>query len=327
MTAAPFGSIQWRTMSGGSTSSCIRRRPQSGWRILLQRARVQRRLGRGVAFDLVWTGPWTYRNQIAKRFRCGNVFLVGDSAHAFSPFGGRGGNSGVQDAENLVWKLAMVMRGEADPALLNTYETERHPAAELNIAITSETARFLHPPNAVRRLERAAILRLAPHFSRARKRVNTGRLSLPFRYSASDLSPGEGASIPNVEIGGQGEQVRTLLDLFAGPPHYVALAFDLEITDLQQVRRVGAAAGMAVYAVDCPNDAAGEIQGTHLRTALDVNAPTIVVLRPDMHIAVRLGPEGMPVLGTLLPRRPNLGATLGERASVTFEHSLVGASR
>ena len=71
--------------------------------------------------------PWNAAADVADRFRDGRVFLAGDSAHVMPPNGGFGGNTGIHDAHNLAWKFAMVLRGEADAALLDTYEAERRP--------------------------------------------------------------------------------------------------------------------------------------------------------------------------------------------------------
>lgn len=76
---------------------------------------------------------WTATAATAMAFRRGNVFLAGDSAHVMPPTGGFGGNTGVADAHNLAWKLAMVLRGEADPALLDSYEAERRPIANMTV--------------------------------------------------------------------------------------------------------------------------------------------------------------------------------------------------
>lgn len=76
---------------------------------------------------------WTATAATATAFRQGNVFLAGDSAHVMPPTGGFGGNTGVADAHNLAWKLAMVLRGEAEPALLDSYEAERRPIAHMTV--------------------------------------------------------------------------------------------------------------------------------------------------------------------------------------------------
>ncbi len=73
--------------------------------------------------------PWEGAALIADRFQAGRAFLVGDAAHVMPPAGGFGLNTGVQDAHNLAWKLALVLKGTADPALLDTYEAERRPVA------------------------------------------------------------------------------------------------------------------------------------------------------------------------------------------------------
>jgi 2,4-dichlorophenol 6-monooxygenase len=77
---------------------------------------------------------WRMTAQVARRFRKGRVFLVGDAAHRFPPTGGLGMNTGIADAHNLCWKLAAVLEGEADDALLDTYERERRPVAQRNCA-------------------------------------------------------------------------------------------------------------------------------------------------------------------------------------------------
>ena len=79
---------------------------------------------------------WNTRADVAEHLQQGRVFLAGDSAHVMPPYGGFGGNTGVQDAHNLAWKLALVVKGEAGPALLDTYEKERRPVG----AFTAEQA-------------------------------------------------------------------------------------------------------------------------------------------------------------------------------------------
>ena len=83
--------------------------------------------GADVAIDVVDVAPWQPYEQVADQFRCGRVFLVGDSAHTMPPFKGGGANTGIQSADNLAWKLAAVLHGTAGAELLDTYHTERHP--------------------------------------------------------------------------------------------------------------------------------------------------------------------------------------------------------
>ncbi|HEU4627386.1 MAG TPA: FAD-dependent monooxygenase [Steroidobacteraceae bacterium] len=78
--------------------------------------------------------PWEVAAYVADRFRAGRVFIVGDAAHSMPPTGGFGGNTGIHDAHNLAWKLALVTSGRAPPALLDTYDAERRPIAEDTLA-------------------------------------------------------------------------------------------------------------------------------------------------------------------------------------------------
>ena len=93
--------------------------------MLRQRTGVPlRRIG-----DPIWASAFRIQRRQADRYRPGPVFLAGDAAHVHSPVGGQGMNTGIQDAFNLGWKLALAVRGQAAPGLLDTYEAERHPIA------------------------------------------------------------------------------------------------------------------------------------------------------------------------------------------------------
>lgn len=172
------------------------------------RERVREHLGPDVDFELVWVGPWQYRTQVLDEFRHGRVFFAGDAAHVMSPFGGRGGNSGIQDAENLTWKLTMVMLGKAPESLLDSYSDERREAALENIAVTSRTARFLAPQSDRERRLRAVVLELARQYAFARPLVNTGQLSEPNVYTASRaVSADGGFCLPNLRLGHDGHSL------------------------------------------------------------------------------------------------------------------------
>jgi len=102
---------------------------------------VRRALGdESVPFRIRTVSPWTMTAQVAERYRAERVFLAGDSAHRFPPTGGLGLNTGVQDAHNLAWKLAGVERGWARSALLDTYEVERRPVAQVNADVSLRNA-------------------------------------------------------------------------------------------------------------------------------------------------------------------------------------------
>jgi 2-polyprenyl-6-methoxyphenol hydroxylase-like FAD-dependent oxidoreductase len=90
-------------------------------------------IGADMPMELVDIAPWRAEANCAERLQAGRVFLAGDAAHVVPPNGGFGGNTGVQDAHNLAWKLAAVVKGEAGPGLLDTYEAERLPLCELMV--------------------------------------------------------------------------------------------------------------------------------------------------------------------------------------------------
>jgi 3-(3-hydroxy-phenyl)propionate hydroxylase len=134
-------------------------------------------------------------------FRHGRVIFAGDAAHCVSPFGARGANSGVQDADNLGWKLALVLAGKAPDALLDTYAAEREYAADENIRNSTRSTDFITPKSEVSRTFRDAVLKLSKEHPFARRLVNSGRLSTPTTLAGSTLNtpddePFAGAMVP-----------------------------------------------------------------------------------------------------------------------------------
>jgi hypothetical protein len=103
----------------------------------LPAARALTLLRRGLGADVPATieniQRWACEANTAARMRHGRVFLAGDAAHVMPPYGGFGGNTGIHDAQNLAWKLALVLKGQAGPGLLSTYEAERLPVAQLTV--------------------------------------------------------------------------------------------------------------------------------------------------------------------------------------------------
>jgi 3-(3-hydroxy-phenyl)propionate hydroxylase len=155
--------------------------------------RLRKLLGPDTPFELVWVGPWRFRRRYLERMTHGRVFFLGDAAAQHSPFGARGGNRAVQDANNLGWKLALVLQERARPALLDTYELERHFAARENVEIASRSAVFIAPETDGQRRVRDAYLELARRHAWARPMVNVGRLSVATVYGASPLNLEAGA--------------------------------------------------------------------------------------------------------------------------------------
>ena len=150
--------------------------------------RIQAMLGDGREFELEWCSVYTFQCRRMSRFNHGRVLFAGDSAHQVSPFGARGANSGIQDVDNLVWKLKLVLDGKAPATLLDTYSDERVYAADENILNSTRSTDFITPKSNTSKAFRNAVLQLARKHAFARKLVNSGRLSLPSFYSQSPLN-------------------------------------------------------------------------------------------------------------------------------------------
>ncbi len=184
-------------------SALLHKQPDDIWRIDLQLGRdadpahekrpevvtprIRAMLGHD-DFSLEWVSVYTFQCRRLARFVHDRVVFAGDSAHQVSPFGARGANSGVQDADNLGWKLAAVLNGDAAAALIDSYDLERGQAADENIMNSTRSTDFIAPSSPAERHLRDAALSLAAHAPFAKSMVNSGRLSQPTAYRASILS-------------------------------------------------------------------------------------------------------------------------------------------
>ncbi|TCO48901.1 FAD-dependent monooxygenase [Actinocrispum wychmicini] len=143
-------------------------------------------------YRIVWKSVYRFSSRVASRLRVGRVLLAGDTAHQYAPFGARGLNSGVADAENAAWKIAFVLNGWASEDLLETYNDERHAAAVENLEVTSATMRFLVPQDDEQRELRSSVLD-----GRRTSDVDSGRFAEPFWYGTSPLTtPDPGRPLP-----------------------------------------------------------------------------------------------------------------------------------
>jgi len=150
--------------------------------------RIQAMLGPDVEFELEWVSVYQFACRRIDQFRHNRVLFIGDAAHQVSPFGARGANTGVQDCDNLSWKLAAVLAGQAPLALLDTYHEERAYAADDNIGHSTRSTDFITPKSRSSLRLRNAVLELARTEPFARPLVNSGRLSTPTPYLASSLN-------------------------------------------------------------------------------------------------------------------------------------------
>lgn len=149
---------------------------------------VEGMIGGDVEFEKEWYSVYTFQCRRMERFIHGPVIFVGDSAHLVSPFGARGANGGFSDAENIAWKLDLVLNDEAPKSLIATYNHERVMGADENILNSSRSTDFMTPKNQQSQAFRDAVLELSHDFEFARPFINSGRLSTPTPYHDSPLS-------------------------------------------------------------------------------------------------------------------------------------------
>lgn len=298
-------------------SALLHRQADNVWRIDLQLGRdadpeeekrpervlprLKAMLGEDREFELDWVSVYTFQCRRLERFRHGRVFFLGDAAHLVSPFGARGGNGGMQDADNLCWKLALVLDGRAPEALLESYDAERVPAADENILNSSRSTDFITPKDAASRALRDAVLELAESQPFARAMINSGRLSRPRVFAGSPLStpdakrfagamvPGAPAADAPVERDGEADWLLRHLG-----PDFTLIYFTERrpVPDraLQALRFDGVP--VRPVAVVAPGQEEGHgaplIDREGLAAArYDGQPGTCYLIRPDQHVAAR----------------------------------------
>src|SRR5450631_3207365 len=208
-------------------SALLHKQPDDVWRIDLQlhrfadpvvekrpenvRPRLARMLGHE-KFEFEWISLYKFQCRRMEKFIHGRVIFAGDAAHQVSPFGARGANSGLEDAENLAWKLDRVLKGSSPDALLWSYHAERSAAADENIRESTRSTDFMAPASVQEARLRKAVLSLAKETEFGKRMVNGGRLSVPSTYdsplSTADTEawrdgPRPGASMPDAEVSTQ----------------------------------------------------------------------------------------------------------------------------
>ncbi len=258
-----------------------------------------------VEFEIGWASVYTFACQRLEKFRHGRVIFAGDSAHGVSPFGARGANSGVQDAENLAWKLAAVLQGRAGDALLDSYGAEREYAADENITHSTHATDFITPKSEVSRLFRDATLDLAKTHLFARSLVNSGRLSVPATLQDSPLNTPDdaefagamrpGAAAADAPVQADGQPGWLLRHLHAG--YFTALLFggDELATTVRELRAAAQGLASLQVLIVVPAGSSARVDGA--RTLVDAQGllsqrydgkhGTLYLLRPDQHVCAR----------------------------------------
>jgi 2-polyprenyl-6-methoxyphenol hydroxylase-like FAD-dependent oxidoreductase len=226
-------------------------------------------------YEIVWLSVYRFHQRRVPRMRVGRVLLAGDAAHVMSPFGARGLNSGMADADNLAWKIALDRENLAGPALLASYDDERGAAAAENLRITGETMRFLVPRTPADRERRLDVLTRAVDDESARPEIDSGKLATPFTYTDSPLTTTGGGLCPDARLR-CGKRFREL-GTFVVLTHWC----DWRPADEWERSVVG-----EVIPLDQEDD-------TVLVDALRLNPRQAVVVRPDGHVAaVVTEPQG-----------------------------------
>ncbi|MEN9844646.1 MAG: hypothetical protein RLZZ612_2475 [Pseudomonadota bacterium] len=251
--------------------------------------RIQAMLGPEVEFELEWVSVYQFACRRIDQFRHGRVLFIGDAAHQVSPFGARGANTGVQDCDNLSWKLALVLQGHAPLALLDSYHTERAYAADDNLLNSTRSTDFITPKSRTSLRLRNAVLELARTEAFARPLVNSGRLSTPTPYRDSPLNtpdtadfagamrPGTNCADAPVRLA-DGSSGWLLNQLSQRDQGFVLLSFGANATAIT----VG---GVTAQVLEVGRDLFDE--AGLLTSRYDAHAGTVYLLRPDQYVAAR----------------------------------------
>jgi 3-(3-hydroxy-phenyl)propionate hydroxylase len=305
-------------------SALLHRQPDDVWRIDLQLGpdadpaverlpervvpRLRAMLGESVPFELVWTSVYGFQCRRLQRFTHGRVMFAGDSAHQVSPFGARGANSGIQDADNLAWKLDLVLRGAAPAGLIASYDAERVPAADENIGHSTRATDFIAPVSPMAQAMRATVLEFAHDDPNFRALVNSGRLSRASSYPRSPLvtpdtddfigGPGPGDPPIDAPLFDADGRPTWLLDRIG---HGFTLLTEAERpASADAARSLADALGIALLSFG----AAGAFMDPDgvTRRRWDGRDGTVWLLRPDGHVAARSRAPTKPWLATALAR-------------------------
>ncbi len=258
------------------------------------RERLAKQFGKDVECDIVWVGPYAYKSQCLHQLQHGRVFFIGDTAKVVSPFGARGGNTGIADADNLAWKLAAVLRGHAAPALLNSYNQERLQSAQRNVQVTNRTARYLRAPEGMERTFRTATIGLAKTHAFARGLINTGRMAEANRYEVSDVCQQDGGfMVQNAALLYNRQHCGSLAELLQwANGRLLLLVFgQLSRKDIAKLQSLSTAAGVNV--VQVTHTKSGQVRehvmdpDKTLRRACHAEKAQWALVRPDAYLSAK----------------------------------------
>jgi 3-(3-hydroxy-phenyl)propionate hydroxylase len=304
-------------------SALLHKQPDDIWRIDLQlsryadpaiekrpenvRPRIARMLGHD-QFEFEWISLYKFQCRRMERFTHGRVIFAGDAAHQVSPFGARGANSGLEDAENLAWKLDRVLRQRSPESLIESYHVERSAAADENIRESTRATDFMAPNSHQEARLRKAVLSLAKETEFGKRMVNGGRLSVPSIYdtplSTADGDhwqggPRPGTSMPDAPLTAGDGRPLFLTDAFKAQGMRFTLLSFANGSAAEVPEDVGV---ISIGGVDDLADAQGLA-----RQRYDAEPGTSYLLRPDGYVAARFRHSTRDTISAALARAGGLG--------------------
>lgn len=260
-------------------------------------------IGLEVDWALDWVAVYKANAILLDDYRHKNVFFAGDAAHMVPIFGVRGLNSGYEDAQNLAWKLAAVIREQADERLLDSYSPERRAATLETIENATKSTWFMSPPTPGYQLAATAALSLAVDHDFARPLINPRQSApIPYQHTALNLTSereadfdggfvlGQNIADELVEVEGQPMH---LLDALRGEGELLALYFaDGENLPEAELSELTEAAGVELRVLsrrvlDWPGGAPLLDRAGAVFEAFDARHGTIYLVRPDGHVCAR----------------------------------------
>jgi 3-(3-hydroxy-phenyl)propionate hydroxylase len=268
--------------------------------------RIKAMLGDDREFELEWVSVYTFQCRRMNNFTHGRVLFVGDAAHQVSPFGARGANSGIQDADNLCWKLKLVIEGKAPSSLLDTYSEERVLVADDNLQNSTRSTDFITPKSKMSLTFRNATLTLARDHAFARALVNSGRLSVPTVLAESSLNTPDaaefsgnmvpGAAMDDAPMQESGNNF-WLLDRVGKQFMALVMVDDTSQVDAATARVYKSLADAAIpIEVVLVSPKAGTVpeglrvfvdEKNRFAERFDAQSGTTYLIRPDQHVAAR----------------------------------------
>jgi 2-polyprenyl-6-methoxyphenol hydroxylase-like FAD-dependent oxidoreductase len=241
-----------------------------------------------------WASVYKVHRRMTERFRVGRIFLAGDAAHIHSPSGGQGMNTGIGDAFNLAWKLALVAKGEAHPVLLDSYETERMPVARTILNGTDRAFELQSTAKPFLKSARLWVIRYAPTLQ---AKLGLSELIFKFisqiwiRYRKSPAVAQSGYEFKGPKAGdrtpyGLLKNGTSLYDLLGNTDHHLLLFEGLSrdpklAVKEEEIKNLHAQYGLPVGIHRIPSE------NRDLYERYGVKAPTLFLIRPDGHVAYR----------------------------------------